>query len=614
VKNPARWRTPRVLTLGAWVLALMMLLARGNAMPAAAQVATASHLPAPTDPTRCQFATIGITAAGLGAAPGLWDTAPSSPAGRVVYFTRPAQAGGQITLTISLSNYPANHTCYLYNNTAFDVAARTAPLTEGQPALLSFPVTVTSTSQTLSLIAADTFSGTVQVAPHTIDFLLDDAAPSFSAPGIDTGSGGRLYATGRRLFYGALSAAVPFTVTGSADDAPVGGSAASGLAQVSFAPAFGRTPPPAGDPTPANPLSWTATYTLPAGLSEAGLITATGVDRVGNLAAQTFSYAPDLVSPTSRVTATVGTSLGGQTIPLHFGAADTGAGVREVALFYKTDQAGSAWSLWPSVALDTQSGLFAFIPPVRPLTGAITYYFNSRAIDRVGNAEIQRTTADTAVTVYPFHVSMPAITRNYISFSNGSFEQGWGNWAATTGAFPASRVQGQTHGAGVWSALLGSPAFKGSGDVPTGHSSVWQTFSVPPSGTPNGAAPRLTLWYHVLTYDMVFGYQTARYYDSFEIYVNQDPAVGDVPSPADARRQRLCRDHLAQPDTTQVGLVFCDGGPTRAGNALVDLGWRTVTLDLTAFRGQNITLYLANYNRVDGYYNTWTYVDDMSIN
>ena len=100
----------------------------------------------------------------------------------------------------------------------------------------------------------------------------------------------------------------------------------------------------------------------------------------------------------------------------------------------------------------------------------------------------------------------------------------------------------------------------------------------------------------------------------FEIYIDDAnwERAQNAP-PADARRKLLCRDLLGQPDASQAGLVLCDGSPANAtqSNPPARIGPKEVTLDLGVFEGQEITLYLANFNRVDGWYNTWTYVSEV---
>jgi hypothetical protein len=50
----------------------------------------------------------------------------------------------------------------------------------------------------------------------------------------------------------------------------------------------------------------------------------------------------------------------------------------------------------------------------------------------------------------------------------------------------------------------------------------------------------------------------------------------------------------------------------------VDLGWRTKQIDLTPYKGQRITIRFENISTFDyepgfGWYNTWTFVDDVRI-
>ena len=71
------------------------------------------------------------------------------------------------------------------------------------------------------------------------------------------------------------------------------------------------------------------------------------------------------------------------------------------------------------------------------------------------------------------------------------------------------------------------------------------------------------------------------------------------------------------------GLAFCGGhaGPASVVGTLYDTDWKTVTLDLQNFRGDNVALYLALWSREyearyyndQGWYNTWAYVDDVEL-
>ncbi len=206
-------------------------------------------------------------------------------------------------------------------------------------------------------------------------------------------------------------------------------------------------------------------------------------------------------------------------------------------------------------------------------------------------------------------ISEPVSGQIYLAW-NGDFEAGWDYWAHG-GEFSQTIVTGPTLAQhGDKAALLGNPDYENVEGVPVGGGRVWQTFGVPSSGD-----PEITLWYHIYTYDVVWGSGTNKYYDSFEIYINTlDWTQATDPDSDDPWRQTRCRDQLGVPDTQQPGLVFCDGNPSDpGGHPLIDLGWRSVTLDLSAFKGQEIVLYPAIFNRQDGWFNTWVYVDYVSV-
>lgn len=96
--------------------------------------------------------------------------------------------------------------------------------------------------------------------------------------------------------------------------------------------------------------------------------------------------------------------------------------------------------------------------------------------------------------------------------------------------------------------------------------------------------PELTFWYRIQTYDHI-KWTDGRWGDSFDVYINDE---------------LILRDNY-------------DNYPGYAPgcNSLQDLGWKQFTYDLTP--SQEITLRFENVTRVDGYLNTWTYVDDVQI-
>jgi hypothetical protein len=171
---------------------------------------------------------------------------------------------------------------------------------------------------------------------------------------------------------------------------------------------------------------------------------------------------------------------------------------------------------------------------------------------------------------------------------NGGFEDGLSGWQ-TGGVLPVgpnSDPLGVHSGSG--SALLGDPSFGGSafcaGGVPVGNAYISQTIAVP-----SVSNPTLTFWYRIFTQDWMGPDPNHPKYDWFGVYVG---AMDD-----------------SHPH-------FYDGNPNvtiPACNTPLDLGFRQGSIDLTAYRGQQITIYFANWNEGSGYFNTYTYVDDVAV-
>jgi hypothetical protein len=123
-----------------------------------------------------------------------------------------------------------------------------------------------------------------------------------------------------------------------------------------------------------------------------------------------------------------------------------------------------------------------------------------------------------------------------------------------------------------------------------GAAVISQTIYVP--ATPDTVAPKLHFWYHVITYDVVWSTRYNRYYDSFDVELS----VSGAPT-----RTLLLRD--GNYDPANVG----------AGKPATDLGWRQGNVDLSAYAGRTVTLYFSVHNRVDRFFNTWAFLDDVSI-
>jgi hypothetical protein len=201
-------------------------------------------------------------------------------------------------------------------------------------------------------------------------------------------------------------------------------------------------------------------------------------------------------------------------------------------------------------------------------------------------------------------------------FANGDFNEGLRAWTAGRGPFNG-RGSGLTQSVVLFNgdvrALLGQEGNLAPGTIPVGYGTLSQTWT---------ADQRyVSLDYWVVSYDNA---KTDRgYFDTFEVSINRPPA--DI---SNAERNDKGCDESARLNpggtlfVSGAGLVFCGGHPGSSGGTRWDTGgWRTVTLDLSAFQGQNVTLYLtiwsreydAPYYNDRAWFNTWAYVDHVQL-
>lgn len=220
-----------------------------------------------------------------------------------------------------------------------------------------------------------------------------------------------------------------------------------------------------------------------------------------------------------------------------------------------------------------------------------------------------RIAANETYTTY-----LPLAFRKHGWFANGGFEDGLQAWTAGRGPFDG-------HGSGLTQrvvsfssgqrALLGQEGDLPVGTIPVGYGTLSQTWTI--------NQRYLGLDYWVISYDNA---KTDRgYFDTFEVAVNRPPA--DI---TDGERDAQGCDESARlnPEGTLfvsgAGLVFCGGRPGTSSGLRWDTGgWKTITLDLNAFQGQNVTLYLTLWSREydkpfyndQAWFNTWAYVDNV---
>ncbi len=213
-----------------------------------------------------------------------------------------------------------------------------------------------------------------------------------------------------------------------------------------------------------------------------------------------------------------------------------------------------------------------------------TYYVRVRARDQAGNVRSFTGGNGDAAT--------------YISgVANSGFESAnFSSWF-TSGALPSSIVPPPAPvppGSGLYSASLGSSAYgqspPGNPTVPIGSAVLTQTVRLPEAG--DWPTVRLTFSYRMFTYDVMYSEYFQEYIDTFDVYVL---------SSTGSMLAHLLRD--GNPNRNLIG----------PGRPVVDLGWKEVSFDVTQFAGQSVQIVMANSNRRDQIYNTWTIVDNVTI-
>jgi hypothetical protein len=212
-----------------------------------------------------------------------------------------------------------------------------------------------------------------------------------------------------------------------------------------------------------------------------------------------------------------------------------------------------------------------------------------------------------------FTLYMPVAFRERAVFDNGDFEEGLRAWTGRRGPFDG-------HGSGLAQrvvpfdgsqrALLGQEGNLAAGTIPVGFGTLSQTWTVD--------RRYLSLDYRVISYDNAKTSQG--YFDTFEVSVDRPPTQI---SNGERNAQGCDESARLNPGGTLfvsgAGLVFCGGHPGTSAGTRWDLGWRRVTLDLSALQGRNVTLYLTLWSREydrpfyddRAWFNTWAYVDNV---
>ncbi len=236
---------------------------------------------------------------------------------------------------------------------------------------------------------------------------------------------------------------------------------------------------------------------------------------------------------------------------------------------------GGQWQNW----ITATSAVTATFGPTSPITVhyGYTYCFQLRALDKAGNVTYTAGNDCTEVS----EAYGPSIKKVFLPIimapdPNWGFETGdFSNWQH--GGRLAQSVSTAEHHSGSYSALLGSPGYA-CDNVPVG--SAWLRRSVT---IPSGGSPTLSFWYKIYTQDK--NSPLSDDYDLFAVYINDSRLV----------------------------VKDANTGDPYGCSTLKDLGWKQVNFSLNAYKGQTIQITFYNYNRPDKWYNTYTYVDDVSV-
>ena len=223
------------------------------------------------------------------------------------------------------------------------------------------------------------------------------------------------------------------------------------------------------------------------------------------------------------------------------------------------------------------------------------YHFRVTASDAAGN---ESTPAATTTLVDLYRIYLPIALKNHHSgpILIGGFESGYDGWVLESAPLPLSRVSGvaeRPSGStappeGTHALLLGYPNYPCAEDgVPVGYAGIHHLVEIPVN------ASSLTFNYVIWSQDS----SPDLGYDAFEVLVNEQVRYFDGNYPTG---QLSCSSWWRVPSLENPR----DG---------VTSGWAEGELDLSPYRGMTVTIAFRNQSRVDGWYNTYTYLDNIQV-
>jgi len=403
-------------------------------------------------------------------------------------------------------------------------------------------------------------------ASDTVLFSIDNTEPTITSPYIDDYGSPRLHVDELTIYCGDMTTTPQsFDVRGDANDNADG----VGLHYAAFSSALGGKPD-----NDNSPDHWAGTYTANSDDTYPGMIIVTVYDRLGNAANETFYYCQDTTPPVVDVTCPAVTSVPSWTVSWNSSRdpPPNASGLKHFDVQYRVEGSGD-WQEWHTNTLLTQD-TFGPTSPI-PVQDDTTYCFRVRAEDNVSN-ESSYTNGDDCTT-YSSGIKKVFLPIIMAPDPNWGFETGdFTNWQH--GSQLAQSVSTAMPHCGNYSALLGSPSYPCT-NVPIGSAWLSRDIIVPSSGS-----PILSFQYRIYTQD--YNSSEPWQYDYFAVNINTSEVFTDSNTihPAD---QDNCTTY--------------------------DLDWKQGVVSLNAYKGQSIVITFYNHNRPDKFYNTYTYVDCVSV-
>ncbi len=169
--------------------------------------------------------------------------------------------------------------------------------------------------------------------------------------------------------------------------------------------------------------------------------------------------------------------------------------------------------------------------------------------------------------------------------SNGDFESGALTSWSTAGSIPVNVTSSSVH-SGQYAALLGNPTYSCYGGVPIDSAILQQNVSIPRQGDAT-----LYFWYRLLTEDTTHN----------NLAPNQLADTLDI-TIVDSSGRTATVLQVGGPDNRQLNC-----------GEWKEIGWNSYAYDLSEYAGQTVTIRFSVSNRIDGFFNTYVFIDDASL-